>query len=363
MLSAGHAARRGRARRRGRRRRRRGARSPGARGSRCSAPAMSCARPASRSGPGEIHNSNAPDAGRAGARAAAPTRRRPRGCPTIAAATEAGARGGARARRRRGRLRRRLGRPPRPRQAGAGGARRRGGVLGRRAAARQADLVRSRATARSCSGCPATRSRRSSPSRCSSPRRWPRSRAPRRAAARRRAPSSARRCAATPAASRRSGCGSSSGDGATGRDPQRPAGLAHHHLADRRRRAGDDPGRRRASSRPGTAVALEPLAALTGTRTGQSQSATGDSLARPRRARRAGVGWSRRAAPPRRLPARAVIVSPRQSTVVARDGAVRSVQSAELTLAPAELERLWARPTSRTSPAPTGASCPGSRSG
>jgi len=41
------------------------------------------------------------------------------------------------------------------------------------------------------------------------------------------------------------------------------------------------------------------------------------------------------------LPARAVIVSPRESTVIARDGAVRSVQSAELTLDGTELERLW----------------------
>ena len=42
-----------------------------------------------------------------------------------------------------------------------------------------------------------------------------------------------------------------------------------------------------------------------------------------------------------RLPARAVILSPRESTVIARDGAVRSVQSAELTMAGVELERLW----------------------
>ncbi len=42
-----------------------------------------------------------------------------------------------------------------------------------------------------------------------------------------------------------------------------------------------------------------------------------------------------------RLPAQAVIVSPRKSTVIARDGAVRSVQSAELLIAPADLERLW----------------------
>lgn len=43
----------------------------------------------------------------------------------------------------------------------------------------------------------------------------------------------------------------------------------------------------------------------------------------------------------RRLPAHAVIVSPRQSTVVQRDGAVRSVQTAKLTLDAADLERLW----------------------
>ena len=36
-----------------------------------------------------------------------------------------------------------------------------------------------------------------------------------------------------------------------------------------------------------------------------------------------------------------MIVSPRKSTVVAGDGRVRSVQSAELTLTPAELERIW----------------------
>jgi hypothetical protein len=42
-----------------------------------------------------------------------------------------------------------------------------------------------------------------------------------------------------------------------------------------------------------------------------------------------------------RLPAHAVIVSPRKSTVVHRDGAVRSVQSAKLTLDAADLERIW----------------------
>jgi hypothetical protein len=41
------------------------------------------------------------------------------------------------------------------------------------------------------------------------------------------------------------------------------------------------------------------------------------------------------------LPARAVIVSPRQSTTIAQDGAVRSVQTAELTMAAADLDRLW----------------------
>jgi hypothetical protein len=43
----------------------------------------------------------------------------------------------------------------------------------------------------------------------------------------------------------------------------------------------------------------------------------------------------------RRLPARAAIVSPPRSTVIAKDGAVRSVQSAELTLSRGELERMW----------------------
>ncbi len=41
------------------------------------------------------------------------------------------------------------------------------------------------------------------------------------------------------------------------------------------------------------------------------------------------------------LPARAVIVSPRKSTSIAQDGAVSSVQSAELTIPAADLERLW----------------------
>ena len=42
-----------------------------------------------------------------------------------------------------------------------------------------------------------------------------------------------------------------------------------------------------------------------------------------------------------RSPAKAVIVSPPKSTVVARDGAVRSVQLAELTLAKEDWLRLW----------------------
>jgi hypothetical protein len=43
----------------------------------------------------------------------------------------------------------------------------------------------------------------------------------------------------------------------------------------------------------------------------------------------------------RRLPARAAILSPPRSTVIAQDGAVRSVQSVELTLARGELDHLW----------------------
>jgi hypothetical protein len=43
----------------------------------------------------------------------------------------------------------------------------------------------------------------------------------------------------------------------------------------------------------------------------------------------------------RHSPAQAAIVSPPRSTVIARDGAVRSVQAAELTLDGAQLARLW----------------------
>ncbi len=43
----------------------------------------------------------------------------------------------------------------------------------------------------------------------------------------------------------------------------------------------------------------------------------------------------------RGLPAQAVIVSPRRATAIAKDGAVRSVQSAELTMSGEDLERLW----------------------
>jgi hypothetical protein len=43
----------------------------------------------------------------------------------------------------------------------------------------------------------------------------------------------------------------------------------------------------------------------------------------------------------RRRPAKAVIVSPPKSTVIAKDGAVRSAQLAELTLAEEDFERLW----------------------
>jgi hypothetical protein len=41
------------------------------------------------------------------------------------------------------------------------------------------------------------------------------------------------------------------------------------------------------------------------------------------------------------LPARAMIVSPRKSTSIAHDGGVTSVQSAQLTVSAADLERLW----------------------
>jgi hypothetical protein len=43
----------------------------------------------------------------------------------------------------------------------------------------------------------------------------------------------------------------------------------------------------------------------------------------------------------RRLPGRAVIISPRRSTVIAADGAVRSTQAVRLTLSRRDMERLW----------------------
>lgn len=53
------------------------------------------------------------------------------------------------------------------------------------------------------------------------------------------------------------------------------------------------------------------------------------------------AAW-RRARHGRARPARAVIVSPPRSTVIAHDGGVHSVQSAMLTLAGEDLQRLWA---------------------
>jgi hypothetical protein len=43
-------------------------------------------------------------------------------------------------------------------------------------------------------------------------------------------------------------------------------------------------------------------------------------------------------------PAHAVIVSPRRSTVIAKDGGVRSAQLAKLTMDARDLERLWVKP-------------------
>jgi hypothetical protein len=53
------------------------------------------------------------------------------------------------------------------------------------------------------------------------------------------------------------------------------------------------------------------------------------------------VAAARRRRRRERLPARAQIVSPRNSTACFRDGAVRSVQTAELSMPPQRLEKLW----------------------
>ena len=55
----------------------------------------------------------------------------------------------------------------------------------------------------------------------------------------------------------------------------------------------------------------------------------------------AAVAAVRRRRARRALPAHALIVSPRKSTVIQRDGAVRSVQTAKLTLDAEDLERIW----------------------
>jgi hypothetical protein len=55
------------------------------------------------------------------------------------------------------------------------------------------------------------------------------------------------------------------------------------------------------------------------------------------------AAW-RRARRARTRPARALIVSPPRSTVIAHDGAVRSVQSAVLTMDGEDLARLWTPP-------------------
>ena len=58
------------------------------------------------------------------------------------------------------------------------------------------------------------------------------------------------------------------------------------------------------------------------------------------------LAWLRaRRASRRRRPAQTVIISPRRSTVIAADGAVRSTQAARLTLSRRDMERLW-RPAS-----------------
>jgi hypothetical protein len=58
----------------------------------------------------------------------------------------------------------------------------------------------------------------------------------------------------------------------------------------------------------------------------------------------AGGVAARRRQRPKALPARAVIVSPQKSTAIWADGAVRSVQTAELTLPREQLDRLWNAP-------------------
>ena len=224
----------------------------------CCSPATSWSSPERRSGPGQIRDSNAysvpPLAEAAGAelRLGRDRRRRSRGDPRGAGAGAGGRRGR--------RLRRRLGRRARPRPPGARGARRRAGLLGRLAAAREADLLRGR-PGRDAGLRPArqSRSRRWSPSCSSSGRRCGSCRAPirpgRRVTARfdRRLPKVEGRAEAIRV-------GLEAGERGWSATPTGPAGLARAHLDARRRRPRLRPDRAR--RRPGRGADRGRAAAL-----------------------------------------------------------------------------------------------------
>ena len=230
---------------------------PDARGSRCSAPAMSSRRPASRSGRARSTTPTAPMLVALAEHQGAVCRRAAR-LPDDRAATEAGPRGRARDRRRGDRLGRRLGRTPRPRQAGArraSASRRSSGGSPSSPASRPGSAA---ATARWCSASPATRSRPSSPSRCSCGRRCRAPGSDRRAPARAARPCSRPLCARNPDREQAVRVRLERRRRPPAGHPERAAGLPHRHLAARRRRARVRSPPARASSRPARRGARTP---------------------------------------------------------------------------------------------------------
>ena len=124
-------------------------------------------------------------------------------------------------------------------------------------------------------------------------------------------------------------------------DPQRPAGLAHHHLAARRRRArADRPAGEGEAARRNRPSRLEPLPSL-----GKAEFQRRE---RPRRAVRRDrrLLFAAPATPAADAGASASGVSAaHRRHVIAADGAVRSVQSADITLARSAISTGCGRPS------------------
>ncbi len=128
----------------------------------------------------------------------------------------------------------------------------------------------------------------------------------------------------------------------------RAPGLAYRHLAARRRRARPDPAQRgtvasRLAGRTRLPRAVKHSRGLGDAESGKTRQnhAVSAFVALIGAVSAFFAARLARRAQRRRLPGRLVILSPRQSTIIAKDRGVRSVQTAELTVATSDLERLW----------------------